>query len=74
MVLHTRPVGQPGVYKTRKEFAAAIEAEAGSYQGRQGELIVVHQEAQVSEENSDTVKAADTYFVAHKDITPAHNW
>lgn len=74
VVIHPRPGAEAGIYRTRREFAAAIEAEAGSYQGRAQETIVVHPQAIVSDEGFDSVRAADAYYVSQQDTSPAHHW
>lgn len=74
LVFSARPGAQPGVYKTKRAYAAAVELEEGSYHSRPGEIIVLHPDALVDDEGCNTVREADDRFRQKQNSEPLHHW
>ena len=74
VVLRAKPGGQPGIYRTKRELAAAVERVDGSYHSRPNEPIQLHADAEVHPEGFTSVKAADREFHSKFGYAPKHHW
>jgi len=63
-----------GVFKTKAAFAAAVEVTPGHCQGRPGESITLHSEADASPTGFSTAREAALDFLAKTGHGAVHNW
>ena len=74
VVYKPAPHGLAGLYKTKHAFAKAVEYLPGCFEGRRGEVIVVHPEAEVLDTGVPTIAEATAKYLAKIGSTPQRNW
>ena len=74
VVLRAKPGQQPGIYRTKRELATAVERVVGCYHSRPNEPIQLHPDAEVHPEGFASVRAADLEFHSKLGYAPEHHW